>query len=60
MLLSLYKFWSPMFKYVKGVFLRANNMYHQSLKCPLNNYILILVSRYLFNRFLNTTTMALN
>ena len=39
MLLSLYKFWSPMFKYVKGVFLRANNMYHQSLKCPLNNYI---------------------
>ena len=43
-----------MFKYLMGVFLRANNMYHTSLKCPL-----ILVSKYLFHRFLNTTTMAL-
>ena len=48
------KFWSTMFKYITGVFPHANIMYHTSLKC----LALILVSKYLFNRFLNTTTMA--
>ena len=48
------KFWSTMFKYITGVFPHANIMYHTSLKC----LALILVSKYLFNRFLNTTTKA--
>ena len=37
-----------------GVFPHANIMYHTSLKCSA----LILVSKHLFNRFINTTTMA--